>query len=162
MEGSPRIVKKLIIPFPNKKYLLDCHSFFFFPLKPTFRRILPSFFRVSNGQWRKQTRCFVFLSSSSVWHFFLPIKTPYLDKWSFFLSSLPSGCLPLLSAENSTSPSLSKEKMSSNRMYVCNFLFIDITRVKMDQIENLKNNSQISYFRSFEFQVHDITLALTL
>ena len=32
MEGSPRVVKKeQIIPFPNKVYLFDCHSFLFSP-----------------------------------------------------------------------------------------------------------------------------------
>ena len=42
--NGPAVVKKeKIIPFPNKGYLLDFHLLF----KPTFRRILPSFFRGS-------------------------------------------------------------------------------------------------------------------
>ena len=49
MEGSPRIVKKeKIIAFPDKVYLLHCHSLFFsVPFKPTFRRIFPQ--RVNEG-----------------------------------------------------------------------------------------------------------------
>ena len=51
MEGSPRIVKKKIITFPNKMYLLywTVILFFLFLLKPTFR----SFFRVLKERKKK-------------------------------------------------------------------------------------------------------------
>ena len=62
MEDSPKKVKKKIITFPI--YLFDCHSFFHFPIKLTFRRIPLFFFRVSRGQWRKQIRCFLPLSTA--------------------------------------------------------------------------------------------------
>ena len=59
-------------------------SFFFspFPLKPSFRRILPSFFGVSKGQWQ-QTRCFSLLSSCSVWNLSLLNRS---IKYKFFAS----------------------------------------------------------------------------
>ena len=37
-----------------------------------FRWIIPFFFKVSKGQWRKQTRCLLFLSSSREICLFLP------------------------------------------------------------------------------------------
>ena len=130
MEGSPGVVKK------EKNYHISKWGVIYwifipfflssFPFKPTFRRILPSFFRVSKGQSRKQTRCASFLSPQQCLKFLSSLAVA-LKKTNFFFILFISFIDPLKPwrrREESSEMSVWKERRKERREWKSNKLHL--------------------------------------